>query len=187
MNFPLAFLQSGRDPINRALINQNQTLSLRGGIPEDVIPRHVSGGIPIQRYLQNLLDRMPEQPVDPMFELVSRVNDPDIHVYDVASQDLDALENPVVNRNFFVDNMRDWMERHVRVKVNIDGADRSCYVWQSFLEIHVDGSRGVYEKTITAGNLDFSVNADGKLEFYLFSVSIGMFFVLKMKRFSRLP
>lgn len=127
-------MHSGRDPINRALINQNQTLSLRGGIPEDVIPRHVTGGVPIQRYLQDLLDRMPEQPVDPIFELVSRANDPDVHAFDAASQDLDALDNSVVNRNFFVDNMREWMERHVRVKVNIDGAERSCYVWQSFLE-----------------------------------------------------
>ena len=37
-----------------------------------------------------------------------------------------------------------------------------------------DGSRGVYKKTITAGNLDFSVDADGKLEFKLFLVSYGM-------------
>ena len=134
VNFPLAFLQSGRDPINRALINQNQALALRGGIPEDVVPRHVSGGIPIQRYLQTLLDRMPEHPVDPMFELVSRVNDQDLHDLSAASQDLDALDDPEVNRNFFIDNMRDWMDRHVRVKVSIEGVDRSCYVWQSFLE-----------------------------------------------------
>ena len=120
--------------MNRALINQNQALALRGGIPEDVVPRHVSGGIPIQRYLQNLLDRMPQRPVDPMFDLVSRVNDPDLHEISTDSQDLGALDNSVINRNFFIDNMREWMERHVRVKVSIDGLERSCYVWQSFLD-----------------------------------------------------
>ena len=36
-----------------------------------------------------------------------------------------------------------------------------------------DGSKGVYTKTITADNLDFSVDADGKFEFWLFLVFLS--------------
>ena len=116
------------------MINQNQTLVLRGGIPEDVMPKHVTGGIPIQHFLKNLLDQMPHRPVDPMFDLVSTVIDPDLQNVSADSRNLSNLDDSVVNRNLFVDSMREWMERHVRVKVNIEGVDHSCYVWRSFLD-----------------------------------------------------
>lgn len=121
--------------MNRALINQNQALVLRGGIPEDAIPRHVSGGIPVQRYLQGLLDRMPQVPLDPAFELVSRETIRDENNSAATSRDLNDFSNDsVAFRNAFVDDLRAWIDQHVRVKVNIAGAEHSCYVWQSVLE-----------------------------------------------------
>ena len=72
-------------------------------------------------------------------------------------------------------------ESWVIVRIKIQGA-LSVEIDEEYFKNNIaddgsytfDGSKGVYTKTITADNLDFSVDADGKLEFYLFSVSIGM-------------
>ena len=114
------------------MINQNRTLALRSGIPEDLLPLHVTGGIPIQRYLKDLLDRLPQPPNNPAFELVSCEA-----TRDADSQNPDPRLNSTTDssayRDAFVDSLMVWVNQHERVKVNLDGLDRSCYVWQSIL------------------------------------------------------
>ena len=119
--------------MNRALIRQNQELLLRGGIPEDVFPEHVSGGIPIQKYLKNLLDNGPGVLPADQFSLVSR--EPFDATVSGASDhpSIDSLTSAHY-RDAFVDDLMRWIDRHVRVKVRIHGAERSVYVWQSFLD-----------------------------------------------------
>ena len=132
VDFPVAFAYSGQDPVNRTLINQDRTLALRSGIPEDLLPLHVTGGIPIQRYLKDLLDRLPHPPNNPAFELVSCEAR-----YDVESIAPDPRFNSSTDssayRDAFVDSLLVWVNQHERVKINLDGLDRSCYVWQSIL------------------------------------------------------
>ena len=131
------------DPVNRLLINQDQALLLRTGLPSDQMPTHVTGGIPIQQYLKELLERMPNPPPDDIFSLASFVND---GTQDVASRttmdsdsQLDGMQASVFARNEFLDNFIAWTERHVRVKVQLAGLERSCYVWQSIMEDSIPG------------------------------------------------
>ena len=133
IDFPKAFAFSGQDPVNRALIHQNQELSLRGGLPEDVLPKHVSGGIPIQRYLQGLLDHVPQVQHEDQFSLVSRENAA-VNNSVASSLSLNSADMSAHHRDAFVNEFMQWANNHVRVKVRIHGAERSFYVWQSFLD-----------------------------------------------------
>ena len=145
----MAFAYSGQDPVNRALIHENQELILRGGIPEDIIPTHVSGGIPIQKYLRGLLDQAPQSLHDDQFSVVSRENQA-AGLSHVSSQDLDISEISSHYRNAFVDDLMQWFEHHVRVKVRIHGMERSVYVWQSFVDPHVDDAPTSVNDSVTS-------------------------------------
>ena len=103
------------------------------------MPTHVTGGLPIQQYLQWLLDRMPHPPPDDLFSLVSAAPFDDSapgnsrSTLEFPSQ-MNALYSSSYKRESFINNYMSWAALHVRVKVNISGLDRSCYVWQSRLE-----------------------------------------------------
>lgn len=137
IDFPTAFAHSGQDPVNRALIHENQQLMLRGGLPEDIIPAHVSGGIPIQKYLRGLLDQVPQVIHDDQFSMVSRENAA-ANAADMSSRDSDGTSIAAQYRDVFVDDLMQWFEHHVRVKVRIHGVERSVYVWQSVNDPPVD-------------------------------------------------
>ena len=159
----MAFYQSGQDPVNRALINENQQLMLRGGIPEDVIPTHVSGGIPIQKYLRGLLDKVPQALHDDQFSVVSRENVA-AEVSQNSSQDLDVSEISSHYREAFLDDLMKWFQSHVRVKVRIHGEERSVYVWQSFAESPADAAPEVNDDTGTEGPSESSLDRNIPLE-----------------------
>ena len=96
-------------------------------------PVHVSGGVPIQKYLNDLLDRVPQAIHDDQFSVVSRENVA-ADSSDASSRSLDPSQVVHDAREAFLDELMSWMSRHVRVKVRIHGAERSVYVWQSYLE-----------------------------------------------------
>ena len=95
------------------------------------MPTHVSGGIPIQRYLRTLLDRVPQVVHDDQFSVVSRDN-VGVDGSDPSIPSLNTSGNSSQYRDAFVDDLMQWFQHHVRVKVRIQGAERSVYVWQSF-------------------------------------------------------
>ena len=159
----MAFFQSGQDPVNRALINENQQLILRGGIPEDVIPTHVSGGIPIQKYLRGLLDRVPQALHDDQFSVVSRENVA-AEVSHNSSQSLDISEISSHYREAFLDDLMKWFQTHVRVKVRIHGEERSVYVWQSFADPPADAATDIGDEASAEGASEDSLNRNIPLE-----------------------
>ena len=124
-------------------IHQDQVLQLRqhAGIPQDQMPVHVTGGIPIQQYLQSLLERAPDLPLDPALELVSAGVDPENLSESRSTVRSDSqLNDSDAFRQAFLHDYVQWTNRHVRVKVNIPNVDRPCYVWQSILEVSSDGA-----------------------------------------------
>lgn len=112
---------------------------MQTGVPADQLPIHVTGGLPIQQYLQGLLDRMPHPPPDDIFSLISAAHFEDSTADSSRStlrsnSQFDDMFDSGYKRESFVNNYMTWAARHVRVKVKISGLDRSCYVWQSFLD-----------------------------------------------------
>ena len=129
----MAYEHSGVDLANRILINQDRALRVSTGVPADEVPIFVTGGIPIQRYLAQLLERMPNLPAENLVALDMDVTPPISGSRSTLHSDPD-LDNSSLYRQLFLDEYMRWTARHVRVKVNIDGIDQPCYVWQSILE-----------------------------------------------------
>ena len=116
------------------MINQDQVLQLRTRIPEEQLPIHVTGGIPIQQYLSQLLERMPNLPADDVFVLVDSGPRTESATRSSHSSLNSLLENSAVFRQAFLDDYIEWTARHERVRVEIPGVERPCYVWQSMLQ-----------------------------------------------------
>ena len=134
-------------------INQDQILQLRqhSGLPQDQMPTHVTGGVPIQRYLQTLLERVPDLALDDAFVMASAVPDHDILSGSRSTVRTDPqLDDSSVFQHAFLHDFIQWTNRHVRVKVNIPDVDRSCYVWQSVLDATVS--------TSNSGHSDVALN-----------------------------
>ena len=120
------------------LINQDLAARLQTGIPPTQLPTHVTGGLPIQQYLQGLLERMPHPLPDDVFSFVSHERGPEPSEEVSRStlrsdSQLDTMPGSEYRRESFLNSFMLWAERHRRVKVKISGLDRSCYVWQSIL------------------------------------------------------
>ena len=125
-------------------IHQDQLLQLRqhSGVPEDQMPVHVTGGIPIQRYLQNLLDRNPDLPLGDAFVLTPSQGGLDSTGNSRSTLRSDSqLDDSALFRQAFLHDFIQWTNRHVRVKINVPDVEQPCYVWQSVLEVSSHDSR----------------------------------------------
>ena len=117
----------------------------RPGAVVDAMPLHVSGGIPVQYYLNDLLQRLSNPGSE---HALSEGSVPTELAPSNGSIELPSseLSGPRAPRDDFIDDLLDWFNRHQRVKINLPQHDQHVYVWQSFLEassISEDNSAGI--------------------------------------------
>ena len=104
----------------------------------DTVPLHVSGGIPIQTYLRDLMNRL----INPGAEhALSDIIAPD----DSRRSTLSSGSDPVplngsgnLARDTALDELLAWFSSHQQIRVRLPQLDQSVYVWRSFLDGEVN-------------------------------------------------
>ena len=134
MDFPLAFQASVHDPINQQLVRAGVQLIFRGSSDDDLLPIHVTGGVPINKFLRDLVENFTYPPTDYRFSLVPS---------SVGSDQLDSNGDPLdpamnTSESFrvgFVNSLMRWMDKHRRRCLQIPGIEKPVYVWESITQV----------------------------------------------------
>ena len=111
------------------IANAGVVLQVRTNGDADVLPTHVTGGVPISQYLQGLLDGLSNPPTDPNLSLVALSGS--VNGGHEVSEDGSSSVNTSACRVGFIRGLISWMNKHRRVRVRLPGRERDCYVWES--------------------------------------------------------
>ena len=120
--------------MNQQLANAGVRLIYQSPNDGDLLPLHVTGGIPINRFLHDLIANFTSPPTDYRFSLVSSSRN---------SDSADSDDNPAVHvsntsesiRVGFLKSLMLWMDKHRRRRVQIPGHEKPVYVWESVTQI----------------------------------------------------
>ena len=134
MDFSLAFQASVQDPVNQQLANAGVRLIYQSPNDGDLLPMHVTGGIPINRFLHDLIVNYTSPPTDYRFSLVPSTR---------VAGSLDSDGNPSIHvsntsesiRVGFINSLMQWIDKHRRRRVQVPGIDKPVYVWESVTQV----------------------------------------------------
>ena len=136
--FVLAFAGAGADPANRLRTYRGLVVPNRPNVAADTVPLHVSGGIPIQTYLRDLMNCL----INPGAE--HALSDDIVH-NDSHQDTLSSASGPAsldgsgnYSRDVAMNELLAWFSRHQQIRVRLPNLDHSVYVWRSFLDGEVE-------------------------------------------------
>ena len=131
----MAFAHAGVDPLNRLRTFRGLIIKDQPEGVTDLVPLHVSGGVPIQVYLRDLMERLSNPGSEhalseDLISISSRSS--------ASSSEEDLNSSSFVSRDAVIDELLSWFSRHQPIRVRLPQLDQSVYMWRSFLNGEVD-------------------------------------------------
>ena len=106
------------------------------GVP-DLVPLFVAGGVPIQTYLRDLMNRLSNPGSE--HALSEGMLQLDESSDSLSSGTVSVLESSdSTPRDTVLEELTSWFSKHEPVQVRMPNLDYPVYVWRSFLQGEVD-------------------------------------------------